>query len=161
MGSRFILAAVLGVAGLTPQVVEVVFLPATDADASAAKIRALQDLNRARNKTLDSLAAGEIDLWQAAREFREHNDRPPLYTRSHQYFPGDSEEECACRQVISWIGCHGPDRDRSQALAQQLEAELESWLRQQESDANPDQNTAVESALLVDWRRSAAYLPME
>jgi hypothetical protein len=71
-------------------------------------------------------------LIEAAAVFRDLNELPGAPATTHlDLFPGGTEEERLCRQVISWVESdpqNGPT-DRARALARKLEEELEARLR--------------------------------
>jgi hypothetical protein len=56
----------------------------------------------------DRLAAevvgGRLTLFEAAARFRRLNDDDPPAAPLGAYYPGDSEEERLCRQVIAYVG---------------------------------------------------------
>jgi hypothetical protein len=71
------------------------------------KSRIMQDRMAARTKVVERLLAQEINLVEAAAWFRELNDNPPhLRCDYRSQWPGDSDGEKLCRQVINWAEIH-------------------------------------------------------
>src|SRR5262245_44543068 len=66
-----------------------------------------------RQAVVDAVVAGRMDLLQAAARFRHLNESLPEVSRDviRAYFPGASDEERVCRQVIHWLRHRGGDRD--------------------------------------------------
>ena len=88
--------------------------------AACERSRRNEELARAvlrGDLTLREGAARLRDLYRAAPNFPWRNVA--------RRFPGASEEECCCRLLIDQVrGLGGADRERAQAAALQLEAEL-------------------------------------
>jgi len=85
-----------------------------------------------RQGVVDAVVAGRMDLLQAAARFRHLNDRLPEggMVAFRAYFPGASDEERLCRQVIHRLRYPGADRDDGpDELAARLEAQLNDLLR--------------------------------
>ena len=85
-----------------------------------------------RERTADAVAAGQIGLIEAAARFRELNATAlPSTMTLRDCFPGDSEEERCCRQVIAWVKVHLTQKSATEAerVAQRLEEELSEQLR--------------------------------
>jgi hypothetical protein len=53
----------------------------------------------ARQQITDDVIDGHMSLLEAAAAFRELNNQSPLVVT----YPGSSEEERACEQVIAWV----------------------------------------------------------
>jgi hypothetical protein len=87
----------------------------------------VQDRIKGKIKVIDRLLAGELTLLEAAAWFRHLNDNPPeapLDYRTH--WPGGSDGEKLCRQVIYWVRMRrSPEAEGS---AERLERELEELL---------------------------------
>jgi hypothetical protein len=84
-----------------------------------------------KDKIVAQLMAGEITLSQAGAWFLTLNDTPELVRRMCQTFPGSSEGESACRQVIAWAEVAGRIKhspEQGEAVRQRLEAELREHL---------------------------------
>jgi hypothetical protein len=59
----------------------------------------------AKHQIVDQLLAGELTLFEAAAWFGFLNDHPPEFPDPYrQKWPGASDEEKLCRQVLSWTG---------------------------------------------------------
>jgi hypothetical protein len=89
--------------------------------------RVIQARIEAKEAVADRLLAGELVLLEAAAWFRRLNDNPPEYrVDAHLCFPGNSDGEKLCRQVIEWAR-HPlkslPPESRAEALGR-LEDEL-------------------------------------
>src|SRR5262245_53250560 len=82
-------------------------LETLDIELDAAKPRIAS-----KKAVIDELRAGRITLLEAAQQFQA------LESASTRFFPGSSERERSCRQVIHWTAHQDP------CLASCLEAEL-------------------------------------
>jgi hypothetical protein len=87
---------------------------------------------QAKARISRELAAGKVTLFKAAALFRVLNDGPE--GRPNQYrtlWPGRSDGEKLCRQVIAWTHCELSKSAHSQAdeLRCRLEGELEEHIR--------------------------------
>ncbi len=87
---------------------------------------------RTKTQVVDRLLAGEFTLAEAAACFRFLDDNPPEYPADFRSrYPGDSEGERACRQVIAWVATrlrtpgHG---SKGAGVFRRLEAELQALL---------------------------------
>jgi hypothetical protein len=103
--------------------------------------RRLEDKRRVTLELLE----GRLSLLQAAVRFRELNARPrqnPVDLRD--LFPGRSDAERVCRQVISWVSGEegGIDPKRREVLQGALEKELEQLLASGRPLAWPDQQSS-------------------
>jgi hypothetical protein len=81
-------------------------------------------------EVIDALVAGRLTLAEAAARFRKLNasaGAPPTAVKGA--FPGATEEERLCRQVISWTTCVGSYESAHQTR-ERLEAELGRLLAQ-------------------------------
>src|SRR5260370_29933598 len=78
-----------------------VFLPAGE------EIEVLRRRGLARERVVDRLLEGEMSLPQAAAWFRYLNDNPREYRLNYrELWPGNSDGEKLCRQVIQWVKNH-------------------------------------------------------
>jgi hypothetical protein len=84
-----------------------------------------------RKAIVEEVRDGKLSLFEAAAEFKRLNNLPrptkldPLYP-----FPGKSENEKVCRQVITWLYSYVQDLPPSQgqAVLERAEAELRDHL---------------------------------
>jgi hypothetical protein len=85
----------------------------------------------AKEGVIEALLEGRLTLLQAARWFQLLNEQPANCPDDYRdFFPGRSDGEKLCRQVLCWARPRleeGPP-SRAQALMAQLEAELEEHL---------------------------------
>jgi hypothetical protein len=71
------------------------------------KSQIVQGRLAARTKVVERLLAHQLTLIEAAAWFRELNDNPPnLRCDYRNNYPGDSDGEKLCRQVIHWAEIH-------------------------------------------------------
>jgi hypothetical protein len=86
----------------------------------------------AKNEVVRELTTGQLSLMQAARRFKDLDETPATcqddYRRS---YPGRSDGEKACRQVLRWVESHLETLTPSQAdaLRRRLDAEWHEGLR--------------------------------
>jgi hypothetical protein len=107
----------LGVEGLA--------LPAPDGGGRLppdGRVRAVDRRIEQKDRLAGEVVAGRLTLFEAAARFRRLNDEPPAPTPLSASFPGDSEEERLCRQVIdfarSWLRQQpGGDREADEFAA--------------------------------------------
>jgi hypothetical protein len=89
----------------------------------------------AKQEVLRALRADELSLVEAAARFGEVNRREPEtmgYVRG--MYPGHSDEERLCRQVLGWAQFNlGDESVKSRATVLRLEAEMEAYLMQHDS----------------------------
>jgi hypothetical protein len=132
MNARWVVYGVCGFAVLAVVVVRcAIDKTPRDADLSNARdVEALARLHKAHDEVLDQLLDGRISLMEAGARFREQNDVLSPHGSAHRLFAGASEDEQACRQVISWARARETDEERAAALAGRLEAELQAWLEE-------------------------------
>src|SRR5262245_4691846 len=113
--------------------------PAGGADAQARPGRGPEDTSAVVERCAEKhrLAAevleGRLGLLEAATHFRDLNEQPPpfLWERFRDRFPGRSDDERHCRQVIAFVKAALPEyRGADPAPVARLEAELEELLRQ-------------------------------
>jgi len=88
----------------------------------------LQGRIAARNRVADRLLDDEMTLAEAASWFRYLNDNPRHLAAAYRsQWPGASDGEKLCRQVINWVGTRlSGTRTRSEAdaIVRRLEGEL-------------------------------------
>jgi hypothetical protein len=112
-------------------------------DGDGARGRAGQGLNEtvvriaARCTEKHRLAAevieGRLGLLEAARHYRDLDEQPPPFhwEQFRHNFPGRSDDERHCRQVIAFVRGTLPEHQRADpAVVARLEAELEDLRRQ-------------------------------
>jgi hypothetical protein len=87
-----------------------------------------------KNSVADRLVDGELTLAEAAAWFRYLNENPPHFqTEYRSVWPGDSDGEKLCRQVIGWVRARlYPTRPASEieVLTIRLEEQLCALLAQ-------------------------------
>jgi hypothetical protein len=101
-------------------------------DAVARENQALRDRIVAKGEVTRELLAGRITLLQAARRFRDLNDSPIAYPSMFwRRYPGRSDGEKLCREVLRWVEAYLKDLPGSQSpiRLRQLEQELAENLR--------------------------------
>jgi len=110
-----------GLPGEAESVSRVLSPPAAQSRLTAARIEA-------KDAVVDRLLGGEIGLVEAAARFRQLNDNPPECPSDfRRVFPGDSDGEKACRQVIAWVQARVRSQ-RGQAQAEQAEKKYQREL---------------------------------
>jgi hypothetical protein len=105
------------------------------------EVRTLRLRIDTRIQIADQVLAGELSLVQAAARFRQlNNDSPQHRVFLHQY-PGNSDGEKLCRQVIEWADNRVRDwpltPDEMEATLCPLRRELEALLEQKDEIALP------------------------
>lgn len=101
---------VLGMIALALVVAEPTWLRSASAEqhvfliqAPGEQVQIVQARMTAKSRVVDRLLAGELTLLEAAAYFRELNDKPSNYPCAYRLaWPGDSDGEKLCRQVIEW-----------------------------------------------------------
>jgi hypothetical protein len=86
----------------------------------------------AKEEVIRELIAGRLSLWQAARWFKQLNENPRDLTADYlEFFPGATDDEKQCRQVLDWtrLAVQRLAASRASALLARLEAELEERRR--------------------------------
>jgi hypothetical protein len=88
-----------------------------------------------RHEVLRALRADSLSLIEAAARFGEVNlEEPETMSYVREMYPGNSDEERVCRQVLAWARADlGGDPGKGRATLLRLEAELETYLKQHES----------------------------
>jgi hypothetical protein len=98
------------------------------------EVRLAQARITARNEVADLLLDGELTLLEAAAFFRQINDfAPEARLPFRSIWPGASDGEKACRQVISWVHTRALDRhglSQADVAAGWLGRELDEMLAQ-------------------------------
>jgi hypothetical protein len=96
-------------------------------EAAAARLAAKERLSAA-------VLEGRLTLLEAAARFRALNQTrcDPCWASWQSPFPGRSDEEHVCREVISWVGGQARQHDPclGAVTCARLEEELEALLRQ-------------------------------
>ena len=85
-----------------------------------------------RRAVMRELRQGRLSLVEAAAAFRDLNERPGVPPSPFRVlFPGASDEEKLCRQVISWARSEREEETthEAQERARRLEAELAAILK--------------------------------
>jgi hypothetical protein len=84
----------------------------------------------AKTSVVKKVIDGQLSLREAAASFRKLNSCPNGDVDDYRVlFPGTSEEECLCRQVIAWVSCELRSRHADKAMIGRLEAELADHLK--------------------------------
>jgi hypothetical protein len=85
-----------------------------------------------KERVARAVADGRLTLWEAAACFRTLNHRPPPFAweRFRAAWPGDSDDERHCHEVIHWayLTVGRADARRAEALRASLRAELSERL---------------------------------
>ena len=68
---------------------------------AVTEVEAIQCRILAKDRVVKELLDGRLTLFEAAAFFRRLNEAPPRAAGLD--FPGDSDEERLCRQVIQWV----------------------------------------------------------
>jgi hypothetical protein len=87
---------------------------------------------RRRAEVVEAVIEGRCPLREAAADFLELNRGLSLFRWEdfRRYYPGATDGERCCRQVIRYVACRLEDRPgRGAAVVRRLEAELEERLR--------------------------------
>jgi hypothetical protein len=101
---------------------------------AAALEQTCQDLlqrNAAKEHVIEELLAERLTLFQAAACFDCLNHEPPECAADcRRFFPGDSDGEKSCRQVLAWASATLRERGdpRREAVLARLEAQLTARL---------------------------------
>jgi hypothetical protein len=89
----------------------------------------------AKRGVVRALRLGELSLFEAAARFGEINTQAPeTMTFVRAMYPGDTDEERLCRQVLGWLEVdlwYGDDSNERATLAR-LQADFEAFLKKQE-----------------------------
>ena len=82
----------------------------------------------AKQAIIDDLIAGRLTLVEAARRFILVNETPVICQDDYRaIYPGRSDGEKACRQVLSWV--ESPLKDISPGRAEEIRRRLTDELR--------------------------------
>jgi hypothetical protein len=92
----------------------------------ARKVGALDRRIAEKDRLAAEVVGGRLTLLEAAARFRRLNHDDPPAVPLDVYYPGDSEEERLCRQVIAYVGARlrGCDPDVAGGLLAPYEEEL-------------------------------------
>jgi len=90
------------------------------------KLRAIGRRIQEKERLAGELIDGRLTLFEAAARFRRLNAEPPAPPPLALSYPGDSEEERLCRQVIGWASrrLEKSDPGRANDFAGACEEEL-------------------------------------
>jgi hypothetical protein len=106
--------------------------PQAPPDEEVHNLREAVDRRAAEKSALArEVIEGRLPLLQAAARFRDLNARPPAFNWGafRQTYPGDSDDERHCREVIQFVRQEGPQRPGADpSLVGRLEAELRGLL---------------------------------
>jgi hypothetical protein len=83
--------------------------------------------SRAKHAIIVDLLAGRLTLLQAGRQFKDLNETPITCQDDYRpNFPGRTDEEKVCRQVLLWLEneLHERGRPQAEAIVQRFEDEL-------------------------------------
>src|SRR5262249_35261444 len=101
-------------------------------DNQQATLEAIDRRIEERRQIAREVASGRVTLLSAAVRFRDLYLRPPQVKTDifRLYYPGQSEGECYCRQVIQSVAFELEEQESQDlVIVAQLEAELEDLLR--------------------------------
>jgi hypothetical protein len=87
----------------------------------------IRRLTSERNEVVDNLTAGRLSFLEAARRFRDLNDGDPVDDLAglRSTFPGASDDELYCRQVLCYVAGRRPELDPDGKLLGRLARELD------------------------------------
>jgi hypothetical protein len=92
------------------------------------KLRAIVCRNKRKHRLALAVLAGRVTLLDGAAYFRALDHQPPVFNWSHfrDRWPGDSDDERHCHEVIHWVYLALSDEDPCQAevMRARLRAEL-------------------------------------
>jgi hypothetical protein len=92
-----------------------------------------RDRAHAKQLIILDLLAERLSLLQAGRRFKDLNETPVTYPDDYRtVFPGRTDGEKVCRQVLSWISgeLHDLHHDHPDAILQRFEEELNRHMEQ-------------------------------
>jgi hypothetical protein len=116
-------------AGVPPRVTREIFPPSEHLLVVAARLKE-------KERVVARLRDGELTLLEAAAWFRFLNDNPPEHPAVFRTrFPGRSDGEKACRQVIAWVKTtlfRTVPESQAASEVSRLEAELAALLAEHE-----------------------------
>jgi hypothetical protein len=92
-----------------------------------SRLLLIRRLTSERHEVIDDLAAGRLSFLEAARRFRDLNDGDPVDDLAGMRctFPGISDDELYCRQVIHYVAGRRPELDPDGELVVRLTRELD------------------------------------
>jgi hypothetical protein len=97
------------------------------------KLRAFTCRNKRKHRLAVAVLAGRVTLLDGAAYFRALDHQPPEFNWSHfrAHWPGDSDDERHCHEVIHWVYLAQGDSNPCLAAAMRarLRAELRAYLR--------------------------------
>jgi hypothetical protein len=105
--------------------------PLRQREAVLADLEAARELCRITNELAMAVADGRLTLWEGAARLRDTYRAASNLPWAHieRRFPGMSDEERCCRLLIGEVrALGGPVRERAQAVAAHLEAQLDKEL---------------------------------
>jgi hypothetical protein len=99
-------------------------------DRIEREVAACERRREARRRIALDLAAGRLTLLEAAEHFRDLNEAYPGFSwiPFRRHFPGSSDDERHCRQVIKFVALEGGP-GRAATARERLEAQLQDHLR--------------------------------
>jgi hypothetical protein len=120
----------LGLEGLAKTILEYERRsPHETADEAKRTVRAIDRRVQEKDRVAGELVDGRLTLFEAAAHFRRLNDGGPKPAApAALVYPGDSEEECLCRQVIAYarplLNRHPADTREADEFVARCEEEL-------------------------------------
>ncbi len=102
------------------------------AEAMAQQDERLIERINAKSALTEKVIAGQLSLVEAAAGFGNINDMPAEHAGDYRCaFPGASDGEILCHQVIAWVSCELASRSRGHdTLVARLKTELADHLKQ-------------------------------
>ena len=95
------------------------------------RVEAIVQRNESREAVMRELLAGRLTLLQAARRFKDLNETPVTCQNDYRSrFPGRSDGEKVCRQVLQWLEGYllGLPSEQAQTLRRRFADELREHL---------------------------------
>jgi hypothetical protein len=100
-------------------------------EALAQKDRMLMQRVKEKAILTKQVIEGQLSLLEAAARFESINNAFAASVSDYRYWPGTSEGEKLCRQVIAWVASDLANRNRlDDPLVARLQAELADHLKQ-------------------------------
>jgi hypothetical protein len=97
------------------------------------KLQAILCRNKRKHRLAEAVLAGRVTLLDGAAYFRALDHQPPEFNWSHfrDRWPGDSDDERHCHEVIHWVylALLNSDRCQAEAVRARLSTELSDHLR--------------------------------
>jgi hypothetical protein len=92
-------------------------------------VAAIQRSVEEKDEIAQAIIDGRMTLVKAAARFRAINaSRPPAWPDRLDLYPGQTDEERVCRQVIRYVESNLADRPDASAILARLESELQAHL---------------------------------